>query len=894
MPEGGEGALKKRFTDFKYVLTLVCADTGHGYKGTDCTCGKCKQLFKENPLYIDHIRSGLECNWGTNVNRKDRRINLLQDILVGQTFDESGNLKQHWFIQGHKVCYSFYLAARGYSHKFVCSYRNKLKKSPVSLGGVVDYAQTDGNSYKNEQSPKKDHFIAWLQHFAETVGDYMPTEQAIVLPYPKFEGVHLEYKQEMQRRNEAHCCYSYACRLFSEEISNIKLVRSKGNFVCCKVCTSYQHRILKAKSQEERQQLKLLRLKHVEKQRLERIYYYTHREAAKSSPDHILSIIMDGMDQSKTNIPLYSRRTSDRVIGIRLVGVKVHGIGDYVYLVDTTVKGGANLMIEILRLTLLDLEKMGKLPSNNPILYLQLDNCSENKNRVLFAFLSDLVERKVFDKVYAGFLMVGHTHEDIDQFFSVIASWLKKFETICPDIESLKQAIKAAFLSKGKDPPTVAHLHAPEVYDYDSFYLPSLNPKLAHHSLPHQFRFQCFENAVLCHYKMWSTHPKWLPELEPSISVESLPNDVRDKTSKKRTHIRGAAKRNLKKQKVVEIDSSDSDDATLNTAEKEPNSHPLYDEVYENEACPPQGVKWLTIPMKESSVPARVSISLEKSHKNWADSQGMYNYVLNKCRPINPAIFTENVLSNWLAWIQHEEQIWCSSTEFVSSLVPFSWPSTWKSRSKQSTCELVVQTEQKDCEPNKEILFHDSGKHGCFSKSDQVAVQKERSASQMVLLQTEIVTGLACIYKWKDNKPDGEVATDPEQCLEVQGDMEEMSQSESDDEGEAYLWLGIVVSVVEGSPEDENCKLLVRWCPNEKKRNPTWRTKLSHNDTFDLTYSSRLRQAPYRSVISKRSCIAVNLKLTASGKLDNKFRFDDGSTSKEVAKSAVEEFYALL
>ena len=148
--------------------------------------------------------------------------------------------------------------------------------------------------------------------------------------------------------------------------------------MCCKVCTSYQHRILKAKSQEERQQLKLLRLKHVEKQRLERIYYYTHREAAKSSPDHILSIIMDEMDQSKTNIPLYSRRTSDRVIGIRLVGVKVHGIGDYVYIsctsVDTTVKGGANLMIEILRLTLLNLEKMGKLPSNNPILYLQLDN----------------------------------------------------------------------------------------------------------------------------------------------------------------------------------------------------------------------------------------------------------------------------------------------------------------------------------------------------------------------------------------------------------------------------------------------------------------------------------------------------------------------------------------
>ena len=42
---------------------------------------------------------------------------------------------------------------------------------------------------------------------------------------------------------------------------------------------------------------------------------------------------MDGMDhdQSKTNVPLYARQTptSDCTIGIRLVGVKVHVIGDY-------------------------------------------------------------------------------------------------------------------------------------------------------------------------------------------------------------------------------------------------------------------------------------------------------------------------------------------------------------------------------------------------------------------------------------------------------------------------------------------------------------------------------------------------------------------------------------
>jgi len=50
-----------------------------------------------------------------------------------------------------------------------------------------------------------------------------------------------------------------------------------------------------------------------------------------------------------------------------------------VFLLDSTVKGGANLMSEILRLTLFDLEKRNELPTVNPILYLLLDNCSQNK-----------------------------------------------------------------------------------------------------------------------------------------------------------------------------------------------------------------------------------------------------------------------------------------------------------------------------------------------------------------------------------------------------------------------------------------------------------------------------------------------------------------------------------
>ena len=52
-------------------------------------------------------------------------------------------------------------------------------------------------------------------------------------------------------------------------------------------------------------------------------------------------------------------------------------------------------------------------------LYLQLDNCAgENKNRYVFAFLSLLVAKGIFKQIYVGFLMVGHTHEDVDAMFS--------------------------------------------------------------------------------------------------------------------------------------------------------------------------------------------------------------------------------------------------------------------------------------------------------------------------------------------------------------------------------------------------------------------------------------------------------------------------------------------
>lgn len=72
-------------------------------------------------------------------------------------------------------------------------------------------------------------------------------------------------------------------------------------------------------------------------------------------------------------------------------------------------------------------------------LKLQLDNCpSDNKNWFVMAYLSLLTARDIFEEVHLGFLMVGHTHEDVDAMFGHFSETLMHNPTwTLPDLMSL-------------------------------------------------------------------------------------------------------------------------------------------------------------------------------------------------------------------------------------------------------------------------------------------------------------------------------------------------------------------------------------------------------------------------------------------------------------------------
>ena len=53
-----------------------------------------------------------------------------------------------------------------------------------------------------------------------------------------------------------------------------------------------------------------------------------------------------------------------------------------------------------------------------PILNVQMDNAvGDNKNKYVFCFWSLLIAKRIFREIYLNFMLVGHTHDDIDALF---------------------------------------------------------------------------------------------------------------------------------------------------------------------------------------------------------------------------------------------------------------------------------------------------------------------------------------------------------------------------------------------------------------------------------------------------------------------------------------------
>ncbi|KAL3677142.1 hypothetical protein R1sor_027090 [Riccia sorocarpa] len=266
--------------------------------------------------------------------------------------------------------------------------------------------------------------------------------------------------------------------MWNKKFANFNF-HKKSAFARCTECEKLKVWLTRDRNEETRKGYEVNRQKHLQLQMSGRSCYYSHNQLAVDEPSLYKSSIHDGMDSNKTAVPRLDNYVKV-LSGVGMpVPVKIAGIlnrghgppsiahvsigglwrsdpnftmtsiakylrdcedfdgdmrGDLAFekqlehpllnafmnkdIFPKTVVGADSLLR---RETSSNESGLLEKPFNklHPTFYIQLDNSGkDNKNWVMMTFFSELVIRGVFKTVFMSFLIVGHTHEDVDAFFS--------------------------------------------------------------------------------------------------------------------------------------------------------------------------------------------------------------------------------------------------------------------------------------------------------------------------------------------------------------------------------------------------------------------------------------------------------------------------------------------
>ena len=132
---------------------------------------------------------------------------------------------------------------------------------------------------------------------------------------------------------------------------------------------------------------------------------------------------------------------------IKMTVVKCHGYGTLVDIKFNDLEVmGANLAIETIYETIFHyLENTNQSTLRN--VYVQLDNVGSNKGYILIICMAILIRLGIAKKVKISYLLVGHTHEDIDSIIGVICTHLRQMDVWT--LTELANAIREALSKDG-------------------------------------------------------------------------------------------------------------------------------------------------------------------------------------------------------------------------------------------------------------------------------------------------------------------------------------------------------------------------------------------------------------------------------------------------------------
>lgn len=392
----------------------------------------------------------------------------------------------------------------------------------------------------------RDVMIPWVKDFANRFGNHMPDTDKIELScgtkyqvYNKFH-IHVEGLRDMPKPLSDSWFY----RLWVLYLPKITTPK-RNRFTKCDFCILFKDRLEREGYSSHEVRVKWVQEfdEHLEHQMLERKQYYRNRDHARAHPEECMSIIIDGMGSNITNIPFYPHRKPKSMFGkepfdLHVMGVMIHGFQPRAFIHDSRIGTGPNLICECIWRTIRDVE-VDKLP---PKLYIQLDNtASDNKNHHVLEFCSFLVENGYFKEVsfcvkiflhlfyltlariqvIVGFMMVGHTHDDIDQMFSRFTTGMRNSNYTIYSVRQLAQVFVDSFT------PAVNCEYLDGIMDWKGFLNKHSKNQLGAkkglhgHLRPHQFHFFMNTETNRCEmkFKRWARNPDWFPSLPTTPKI---------------------------------------------------------------------------------------------------------------------------------------------------------------------------------------------------------------------------------------------------------------------------------------------------------------------------------------------------------------------------------------
>jgi hypothetical protein len=278
------------------------------------------------------------------------------------------------------------------------SFRRLTSKVKQGLYTAIRLPRTSStNSWKT-------YIVPFLEDYARDYGAVMPhtkkTELSVgakIQIYYKFK-VLAECTPELKDRKLSMGWFYKMWKMYCPDI----ICPKRNSFSKCDDCCLFKESIEKLNDRSLRVKAVAKFDKHLQHQMLERRQYYENRMHAIRHPNEAVSMIIDGMAQHTTNLPVFPAGLPKSVSQLKTydlhaMGVLIHGYSPVVYVHDSTVPTGPNMLCEVAWRAIQSLP-VEKLP---PILYLQLDNTtSDNKNHWVLEFCTMLVQQRIFREVF--------------------------------------------------------------------------------------------------------------------------------------------------------------------------------------------------------------------------------------------------------------------------------------------------------------------------------------------------------------------------------------------------------------------------------------------------------------------------------------------------------------